>query len=165
MDFYSHTQHWIKGELFESVVILAFAVMLLIIAVALWKFGTTAGAKALILPLILISAVYLGVGASLQTSNQARLQNFPTQYQQNPTAFIHAEKKRVEDFQYQYKISKAVATVCFAIALVIFWLGLAPVWQGVALGLAFFGLTGLVVDYFSQERSQIYYQAIVSALS
>lgn len=164
MNFYTHTQNWIQGELFESVVILVFSVTVFGLAFAFWKFGATAGAKALILPLVLIGAIYLGVGASMQKSNQARQQNFPAQYDKNPAAFVQAEKERVENFQYQYKIYKAVATVCFIVTLLIFWFNKNPTWQGAGLGLSFFALAGLVVDYFSEERARIYYQAILAAL-
>ncbi len=74
----------------------------------------------------------------MQKSNQARQQNFPAQYDKNPAAFVQAEKERIENFQYQYKISKAVATVCFIITLLIFWFNKTPTWQGAVVGFKLF---------------------------
>lgn len=86
------------------------------------------------------------------------------EYQSSPQAFVIKEKERVEGFLYMYKISKVVATVTFIATLLIFWLTKSPVWQGAAIGLTLFGLSGLIVDYFSQHRAMAYYEAIFKML-
>lgn len=164
MNAYDHTLTWIKGELLEASWVLLFAAVTLLLAASFWKWGHTAGARALVLPFVLVGLVYCGVGSSLKISNNARLKEYPARYEANPVQFAKAEKERIESFQYQYKISKTVATVCFALTLLIFWFVKNPVWQGAGIGLSYFGLAGLVVDYFSEERARIYYQAILAAL-
>lgn len=79
-------------------------------------------------------------------------------------AFLHAEKKRVEAFQYMYTISKVVATVCFVFTLMIFWFSKSSSLQGLGIGLTLFAISGLIVDYFSQERAEIYYKVILEQL-
>jgi hypothetical protein len=37
--------------------------------------------------------------------------------------------------------------------------------MGVGIALSYFALAGLVVDYFSQERADIYYNAIIKTLN
>ncbi|HEY8934222.1 MAG TPA: hypothetical protein VIM65_03345, partial [Cyclobacteriaceae bacterium] len=86
-------------------------------------------------------------------------------YDKNKLVFIQAEKERVESFQYMYTISKIVATIFFTCTLIIFWLSENPTLRGWGIGLAIFAISGLVVDYFSQERAENYYQAIVEALT
>ncbi|MNY54849.1 hypothetical protein D3C86_1907700 [compost metagenome] len=101
----------------------------------------------------------------MRISNPKRMTLYQHEYKVKQKAFIQAEKKRVEDFQYGYTISKVVASLFFPATLLIFWLTRNPTWQGIGIGLAYFALAGLVVDYFSQERADIYYKAIQQALS
>lgn len=86
-------------------------------------------------------------------------------FEKDPVAFVQMEKERVENFQYLYTISKVVATVCFIATMLIFYLTKSPVWQGWGIGIALFGLAGLVVDYFSQHRSFDYYDALTKMLA
>ncbi|MBU3820975.1 hypothetical protein KO566_02795 [Flavobacteriaceae bacterium XHP0103] len=165
MDFYQNTNNWIKGELFESKLIIAFGVLTVIISVLLWKMGNTPNAKALLLPLIITGGIYTAIGGNILYSNQKSMTEMQLNSQENQTEFVQNEKKRVEDFQYQYNISKAVATVFFIATILIFWLTKSPTWQGIGIGLSLFGLDGLVVDYFSEERASIYYEKIIESLT
>ena len=165
MSFIDFTQNWIKGELFEAKIVLLFGIITLISGVLFWKTGTTPNAKALLFPLLIVGMIYSSIGGGLLVSNQKRMVEMPEIYKKNSTEFIQLEKKRVEDFQYQYKISKIVATICFAVTLLLFWLTKNPTWQAIGIALTLFGLTGLVVDYFSEERAAIYYKYILDALN
>lgn len=164
-NFYDHTEAWIKGELLEGTLVCLFGIVTILTGILFWKLGTMPAAKALLVPLVVCGAIYVGVGVSLRTSNQKRLVEYEEIYRQDPETFVKAEQKRVEGFQYQYVISKVVASICFALTLLIFWLTSEPKWQGIGIGLSYFGLAGLVVDYFSQNRAQIYYDAIAQALN
>lgn len=164
MNFFQHTTAWIKGELVEAALILGFGMVTLLVSFLCWRLGSTPNAKALLIPLLLIGLIYSSIGASMLVSNTNRLTEFKQRFDQGSTAFIQTEKKRVDEFQYGYTISKLVATVCFPLTLLIFWLSRNPTWQGIGLGLACFALAGLVVDYFSQERADTYYKAILAAL-
>jgi hypothetical protein len=164
MNFFSSTSAWIKGEIFEGILILLFGITIILSGFLFWKFGTTANAKALVMPLILAGIVYAALGGSMYVSNQKRMPAYQQKFGQNQLEFIQSEKKRVEDFQYMYTISKMVATVFFLVTLLIFWLSKNPTWQGWGIGITIFAISGLVVDYFSQERSAIYYKTILEAL-
>ncbi|MDO4879817.1 MAG: hypothetical protein Q3983_00915 [Capnocytophaga sp.] len=161
MEIFSYTQNWLRGELFEGKLVLAFAVCTALLGVVFWKFGTAPTAKALLIPLLVVGAIYVAVGTTLITSNPKHHATFEAQYKEDPTAFAQSEKARVEGFQYQYVISKVVATVCFIATLLIFWFSKSYTWQGVGIGLTYFGLVGLVVDYFSQHRAEEYYEHIL----
>ncbi|QJW90767.1 hypothetical protein HNV11_15955 [Spirosoma taeanense] len=164
MEFIDNTVAWIKGELFEATLVLLFGIATVIAGLLFWKMGSTPGAKALLLPLVITGLVYIGVGGSMLVSNNKRMTQLPAAYQTGKRAFMEAEKKRVEDFQYQYRISKIVATLCFALTVGLFWLTKSPTWQGAGIGLALFGLAGLAVDYFSEQRAAIYYASILRSL-
>ncbi|MBS1509882.1 MAG: hypothetical protein JST86_03525 [Bacteroidetes bacterium] len=165
MNFFSNTLAWIEGELFEASLILSFGIITLVSGFLFWKTGTTLNSKALFWPFIIIGLVYAAIGSTMLVSNKKRIAAYPQSYEKNNSAFIQAEKKRVEDFQYGYTISKIVASICFSLTLLIFWYAKDPAWQGIGIGLSYFALAGLVVDYFSQERAAIYYKAILETLN
>jgi len=164
MEFLQHTSNWIKGELFESKIIFAFGLFAFIVGFLFWKIGDTPNAKALFYPLLVTSLIYGSLGASMYISNQKRIVEFENEYKLDNQKFVHKEKQRVESFQYQYTISKIVATICFLATLLIFWITKNATWQGIGLGLTIFGIIGLMVDYFSEERASIYYKHILESL-
>ncbi|MFT3739086.1 MAG: hypothetical protein QM786_10030 [Breznakibacter sp.] len=164
MNFYNHTSAWIKGELFEATLILSFGAVAMLAGYLFWKIGTTPSSKALLLPFVITGIIYAVIGGGMLVSNNKRTKEFEQTFQQGNKAFIQSEKARVEGFQYGYVISKIVATVFFTATLLIFWTTKNPTWQGIGIGLTLFALAGLVVDYFSQERADIYYKTILDAL-
>ena len=164
MEFISNTISWIKGELFEGALILSFGIITLVGGFLFWKTGTTPHSKALFLPLMVTGIIYAGIGSGMLMSNQKRMKEFPQNYEQYGKTFIKMEKKRVEGFQYGYTVSKVVASIFFSCTLLIFWFSKNPTWQGIGIGMAYFALAGLIIDYFSQERADIYYTAILKAL-
>jgi len=164
MNFFDVTSIWIKGEIFEARLIFIFGMSVIILGIASWKFGTTPNAKALVIPLLIIGAVYTALGSGMYFSNHKRMPSYQQVFNRDKQAFVQAEKKRVEQFQYMYVVSKVVATVFFLATLLIFWLSRNQTMQGWGIGLAVFAIAGLLVDYFSQERAGIYYHAILKAL-
>lgn len=164
MEFIQNTINWIKAEIFEAWLILAFGLFTITAGFLFWKIGSTPGSKALLWPLIISGVIYAGIASGMLFSNQKRMAEFPQSYQQSKKEFVNAEKKRIEDFQYGYKVSKIVATLFFAMTLIIFWTTKNPMWQGIGIGLSYFALTGLMIDYFSQERADIYYSFVLKAL-
>lgn len=164
MEIIQHTVTWIKGELFESKMIIVFGITTIILGILFSKIGTTPNAKSLFYPFLLIGTIYAAIGGNMLYSNTKRMNEMPSLSEQNKTEFAQKEKQRVESFQYQYKISKAVATIFFLATIFIFWFTKNSTWQGIGIGLTLFGLVGLIVDYFSEERAGIYYQEILKIL-
>lgn len=164
MEFIQHTINWVKAELLEAWLILAFGLITVIVGYLFWKMGDTPNAKALLWPLVLSGFIYAAIGGGMLFSNYRRLEELPKNYQLNPSAFISTEQQRVEAFQYGYTISKIVATLFFTFTLLIFWSTKNPTWMGIGIGLAYFAIAGLVVDYFSQERADLYYKAILTGI-
>ncbi|MDA3615697.1 hypothetical protein [Polluticaenibacter yanchengensis] len=164
MHLIDYTINWIKGELFEAKLIVAFAVITILAAVLFWKVGTTPNAKALFIPLLVVGVIYSAIGGGMLYSNPKRMVELPQRYQENKERFAESEKKRVDDFQYGYKVSKVVATIFFILTLVIFWTTKNPVWMGIGIALTYFALAGLVIDYFSQERADSYYAEILKEI-
>lgn len=164
MTLIDYTINWIKGELFEAKLIVTFGIITIIGAFLFGKIGTTPNAKALFVPLIIAGIIYSAIGSGMLYSNPKRMIELSQNYQQDKVEFAKSEKKRVNDFQYGYKVSKIVATIFFSLALVIFWTTKNPTWMGTGISLTYFALAGLVVDYFSQERADTYYSYILKEI-
>ncbi|HEY9047890.1 MAG TPA: hypothetical protein VIN08_18410 [Ohtaekwangia sp.] len=164
MNFFHHSSTWIKGELLEAILIASFGILTMVSGFLFWKLGTTPNSKALLIPLSVTGIIYSAIGVSMLVSNNKRLVSFEKSYRQDERAFVLSEQKRVEGFQYGYTISKIVASVFFPLTLLLFWWSKSPQVQGWGIGLALFALAGLVVDYFSQERADTYYRAILEVL-
>ena len=97
-------------------------------------------------------------------SNNQRITNFQSAYQSDSEGFIQNEKKRVEDFQFMYPTSLAISAVCFLITVLAFSFSQSPIFQAIGVALAVFGLSLIIIDYFSKERGQIYYEHILNNL-
>jgi hypothetical protein len=161
MSFIEHTINWTKGEIFEGTIISISGFIFLLSGLAFWKMGTTPHAKTMIVPALIIGILMASVGLSMYFSNQKRITDYQKQYLDNPTSFIQQEKKRVEDFQYMYVISKVLATVAFVFAIFAFWFTKSPIMQSISMALLTLGLSSLIIDYFSEERATIYYEFIL----
>jgi len=164
MDFLSHSIAWIKGEIFEASLFGAFGLLVIMGSLAFWKFGNTPNAKAVIIPFALVGLFCVAAAISLFISNNKRLAEYPAAYQRNKVEFVLSEKKRVEDFQYLYKMTVIIAAFCFAIGIAFFLFTNNHTFKAIGLALIFFGFIGLFVDYFSKERADIYYKNITTEI-
>ena len=164
MDFYQNTQDWLKGELFEGTILLISGIILLIISLILWKFGSTPNAKALIIPIMVVGLLFiLGVGGFM-VSNQKRISNFEKSYQENPKEFIESEKQRVEEFQVLYKYSVGFAAISFLLTIIAFGFVENRIFQSICIALMIISVSLIIIDHFSKERAQVYYQHILTEI-
>jgi predicted membrane channel-forming protein YqfA (hemolysin III family) len=164
MEFIQHSINWIKGEIFEAYFFGAFGVLLMLSSLMLWKFGETPNSKALIIPLILIGVFFFGTAISGINSNNKRLPEFKEAFEKNKTEFIQTEKERVESFQYLYKMTIIVASICFLLAICAFVFTKNSTLRAIGIALVIFGITGLIIDYFSKERADNYYKIIIESV-
>ena len=161
MDFYQHTQNWLKGELFEGTIILFSGIILIIISLLFWKYGSTPNAKSLIIPILVVGLLFsLGIG-SMMISNEKRIAQFEKAYQENPKAFIESEKQRVEDFQVLYKYSVGFAAISFVLTIIAFGFFENRIFQSICIALMIVSVSLIIIDHFSKERAGIYYQHIL----
>ena len=164
MDFIQHTTNWVKGEIFEATIFGSFGLLTIIGSLLLWKFGETPNFKALIIPLAVVGVIFLATAISNIASNNKRLPQYTEAFNKDKAEFVKSEKKRVEDFQYLYKMTIIIASVCFVVAICFFLFTINPVLKAIGLALIIFGLTGLIIDYFSKERADNYYKAITTEI-
>lgn len=160
MDFLHHTINWIKGEIFEATIYGSFGLLTIICSLMFWIFGTTLNSKGVIVPFALVGIFFLFTAISGILTNNKRVREYTNAYHLNKLEFVLSEKKRVEDFQYLYKMTLVIASVSFAVSLSFFYFSDNYLLKAAGLALILFGMTGLVIDYFSKERADTYYEKI-----
>jgi len=164
MDFIQHITNWVKGEIFEATIFGSFGLLTIICSLLFWKFGETPNSKAVIIPFAIVGVFFLATAISGIVINKKRLVVYTKEVHKNKKEFEISEKKRVEDFQYLYKITLIIASVSFAVAIGFFMFTNNHILKAIGLALILFGLTGLVIDYFSKERADTYYIAIITEI-
>ena len=138
----------------------AAGVIVLILAAGLWRFAPTATGQALSFPLTVVGGLFLIAGVIGYVGTDARLDAFAATYAADPAAFVQAEIQRVARFQRLYTATVIGASAAFTGAVLIFALSEHPGLRAVAVCLVLVGLTGLVIDMFSQERANRYVAAL-----
>lgn len=162
MDFIQHTTNWIKGEIFEATLFGSFGLLTIICSLLFWKFGDTPNSKAVIIPFIIVGLFFLGTAISAISSNKKKLPQYTEAYNQDKSAFVKSEKARVEGFQYLYTMTIIIASIAFVLAICAFVLTHNATFRAIGIALAIFGITGLIIDYFSKERADTYYKEITT---
>ena len=164
MQLVEYSVQWAKGESFEGTCITIAGILTLICTLLIWKFGATVNAKALLIPAFTLGLLFSIMGSFMVYSNTKRVTEFQNAYQTDSTAFIQNEKKRVEDFQFLYPTSLVISAVCFLITVLAFAYSKNPTFHAIGIVLTVFGVSLIIIDYFSKERAQIYYDHILNNL-
>ncbi len=161
MNFINHTLEWYKGEAFESLITSVFGSLLIVLAIYCWRMGTTQGAQALVLPLLLVGLLIGVSGTYNYFSHQKAIHTIEHIQTEKIKSFIQSEKERVKGFHSLYTFTKYLALILFTLAMIIFFFVENRSWQAIAIAFIILGLSGLVIDYFSEERANHYYNIIL----
>lgn len=162
MELIDYTNKWLTGEIHEDLAMVIAGVVLLVLALLSWRFGSSESARALIIPLTVAAVLLIGLGGSLAYNNHVRKAQYAQQYQESPEKFLESEKARVADFMKIYPQTIIVATVMMVIAVCLFAFCTRPWLRATALVLILVALAALTIDYFSKERGVIYQQELNS---
>lgn len=164
MNILEHTTNWYKGEIFEATIIGVFGIFFIAISIVFWKLGKTSNAQAMLIPLLVVGLLLGFTGVYMSYSNSNKMKTLSETRIENPQEFAQAEKQRVEDFQSLYTYTKIGAALFFAIAIILFFVTDNRHWQAIAIALIITGASGLVIDYFSKERADVYYNELLKTL-
>lgn len=164
MEIITSSLQWCKGEIFEGRLYLLFGICVCLLAFIYWKTGSTAFAKAMFLPFLLVGLLASTTGLGLIFTNEKRTIDYQQAFETSPSDFIASEKTRTEDFikWYPYTMYGMSALIIAGIALFLF----LPTANGRASGLAIIllGFSILFLDHFSEERAHRYHTQIISEL-
>lgn len=165
MEFINHSVNWVKGEMLEAIIMGIFGALIVLCATLFWKFGTTPYAKALIIPLLVVGIIPLFMGISGALSNNNRITEYQTRWQEEGKSFIVQEKARVESFDEIFKYSYPTAIILVIGGAVLFFLLSSPTWKAISLAMMVMGLMAYFIDHFAAERAEMYLQQINKALT
>ena len=164
MNLLEHTTNWYKGEIFEATIIGVFGIFLIAISIAFWKLGKTPHAQAMLIPLLVVGLLLGFTGVYMSYSNSNKVKALSETVIESQQKFAQAEKQRVENFQSLYTYTKIGAALFFTIAIILFFVTDNRHWQAIAIALIITGASGLVIDYFSKERADIYYHELLKII-
>jgi hypothetical protein len=164
MELIQYTQDWIKGELFEAKLITIFSIMLIVIALLFHFIGNTPNAKAMLFPLIIVGVMFTSLGVGMLYSNTKRTVEFNQAYQDNPQTFASSEKARCEVFMTWYSTSRWIVSIIGVLGVLIFVFWSTPIGRAIGVSLILITLMAFVVDHFSEERANIYYEHIIESM-
>jgi hypothetical protein len=166
MNFLEQMTLYYKGEWLEALLLAAFAVVAGGVAFAAWQYSQqNALLKGMLYPLVFISVVGVAVGGFGVYNNSQRINQFPSQYQQDTKAFVKTEYQRFEGsngvnkWWLPLKITWATLIV---LGLFLTFLMSGAFWHGLAIGFFIVGTAGLVIDGFAHHRAQVYTEALRS---
>lgn len=162
MEFINYTNQWIKGEIFEAKLIIAFSFATILIALLFYYLGTTQNAKALLFPFIIVGIFFFSIGAGMLYSNSKRPTEFFQAYKSNEIEFVKSEKNRVEKFVSWYPITRWVMAGLGLLGVVIFIFWQTPIGRAIGIALILTMLTTYIIDHFSEERAHNYYKHIIN---
>ena len=156
MELIEYTNKWLTGEIHEDIAIVVTGVVILILSILCWRFGTSESTRAMILPLLAAAILLIGLGVGLAVNNYNRREQFEQQYSESQQEFLESEKARVDEFMKIYPQTIIVSSVMMVIGVGLFAFCSRPSLRASALVLILIALTVLTIDYFSKERGVIY---------
>ena len=164
MSFIDHTHIWARGEAVDMIILAITGCLLLILTFVVWQFINTSLGNALIIPLMIVSLLFIGFGIHGIITIPARMINFSISFEQDPIEFIRAEHARLSGFADIYRYTLIATTIGFIYTIGIFAFTDNSTWRAIGIMLAFVGLSALIIDSFSKERASRYISEIETEL-
>jgi drug/metabolite transporter (DMT)-like permease len=164
MEFIEHSVAWCRGEIFEGRMLALFGALVVALALVFWRYGTTPSARAIFLPLLIVGAIALITGMSMNFSNQARIPAYRAAYAESPAAFVESERDRTEAFIKWYPYTMYSFSLVILIGCGVFLRRPTPLGRAIGLATLVMGLAVLFLDHFSEERAEGYHAQIIDEL-
>lgn len=151
-----HALNWIDGELVAGGALVAFGLLLVGCGGLLWRFGDSAAARAMVVPLLLMGGLIAVLSAVGTLNNVRRIAEFREAYAVDPSAFVEQEVARVQGFMSWYMYTFVCASILIVAGLAAFLIAGAPLWKAIGLALIVLGAAALHVDFFSKASATQY---------
>jgi drug/metabolite transporter (DMT)-like permease len=163
MNVLDHTTHWYRGEIFEATIMAIVGMLFVSISLVFWKLGKTPNTQAMVIPILVIGLLLGSAGIFMSYSNNTKLKSLSVSIE-NQQKFAEVEKQRVEDFQSLYVYTKIGAALFFIMAIILLFATKNSHWQAIAIALIITGVSGIIIDYFSEERANAYYNELLKII-
>lgn len=165
MDFIHHTLQWCKGEIFEGKISLLFGILILLVSLSYWKWGTTAYARAMFWPLLVVAFLAAGAGVYLIRTNQKRIVAYQEAFRENPDTFLDTEKERTADFIKWYPYTQKIFLGVMVVGMLCMILSHSPGIRAIGIAVMLLSFYVFVLDHFSEERAHLYHSRIIEHLT
>jgi len=164
MEIIQHSINWCRGEIFEGKMSLLFGVIILVLSIAYWKFGSTPYAKSMFVPLLVVAVLTITAGIYLISTNQARIPVYTEAFTSDPAQFIQDEKERTEEFIKWYPYTRYIFLGVMLVGALGMILSNGALIRAIGISLMLLSLYIFVLDHFSEERAETYYGEILRVL-
>ena len=151
--------NYYRGEKAEAIILTFSGITVFIALLALLMQYPTDLTKGLMYPVLAFITVAIFAGSFNIYNNSKRLKDIPVQYHNDKAGFIVGEFAR---FEGKNGVNKwwlplnIVWTLCILFGLILYFFRDDFYLKGVALGIVFFGFSGLLIDGFAKERADRY---------
>lgn len=164
MELIQYTLNWVKGEITESLIMAAFGGLIVLCSLLLWRYGTTAYARVLVIPFVVVGIIPLVMGGIGAIANKNSLPLYKEAWHKDKQQFAINEKERVENFDQIFKYTYPMAAIFTIGGAVLFFLVDATNWKAISLAMMTLGLMAYIIDYFAANRAEVYLEHIKRAI-
>ncbi len=160
MDILKTATDWAKAEVFSSSFFILFGMLFLCGSIGFWQLGKTELAKAFQYPLLVTGALLLIIGIGLVYSNSSRLSSFPTQYEENASAFYASEMERVQSTSDGFKnVFRVIPMIIIVAGFLILFVD-KPLWRAIGISTIAMMMIIMLIDTNSEARIVDYGQKL-----
>ncbi len=163
MELLKTATDWAKAEMFSTTFFILAGILFVATSICFWQLGKTDLARAYIFPTLVAGALLMTIGFGLFFTNKARVANFPSTYNQDASAFVQSEIKRVDDTLkgYQSVVFKAIPFIIIAAALVIVFVN-TPIWRAISITTMAMLIVIMLIDSTAHARMTDYKEQLVN---
>jgi hypothetical protein len=163
MEFIQSTIAYYQGEKSEAIVLAGAGLVVGALAYSFVKLHPTELAKGLFYPIAFFALFAMMAGVYNTCNNAKRLSEFPKLYTENAQQFIQSEWDRFEGKngvnRWWFPLH-VTWTIFVVIGISLYFLKESFFVKGIALGVLFFGFSGLLIDGFAKQRAVQYTQQL-----
>jgi hypothetical protein len=159
MEFSDSIISYYRGEKTEAIILTYSGLIVLILIYSLLARYPTDLTRGLLPPVLVFVAIAVFAGSFNIYNNNKRLKDIPLKYLENKQEFINDEFSR---FEGNNGVNKwwlplnILWTMCLLFGVAMYFLKGSYYLKGVAIGIAFLGISGLLIDGFAKERAEKY---------
>lgn len=161
MDILKSATTWAKSELFSTPFFIFFGLAFILVSIGFWQLGKTEIARAYIIPTLVAGLLLSTIGLGLFFTNKARLANFETAYNDNPTEFVKSEIQRAESTLKEYEtiVFKAIPIIIAICAMIILFID-KPIWRASMITTIAMLIVILLIDGTAHGRIDKYHKEL-----
>jgi len=152
---------WARAELVSTSFFVLTGLLFVLCSLGLWEFGKTDLARSYFIPLLVSGAFLMTVGFGLFFNNKSRISRFESIQQIEVSAFIQAERSRVDATlkEYQNIVFTGIPIILMICAGVLFFVDL-PIWRASMVSSIAMLAIILLIDGMAHARIEVYKQAL-----